>query len=158
VCVCVCVCKEREREREAGGRGRECPRERGSAVGMCTRIWRRRREEKGKRDTCKKSMHRTDGWGGDGAASWAAGRHTSSQVASCALISLPTLACHICYTVAFRDIETTWILLGFTVFDPASVFLNTLMKSEPQPASFFQKRPVVSIKQTYSAGVPPACF
>jgi hypothetical protein len=48
------VCKEREREREAGGRGRECPRERGSAVGMCTRIWRRRREEKGKRGERKK--------------------------------------------------------------------------------------------------------
>jgi hypothetical protein len=28
------------------------------------------------------------------------------------------------------------------------------MKPAPQPASFFQKRPVVSIKETYSAGFP----
>ena len=56
--------------------------------------------------------------------------------------------------VACRDIEPT-------VFDPASVFLSTLIKSETRPASFFQKRPVPVVKETYSAGFPhtqPACF
>jgi hypothetical protein len=59
-------------------------------------------------------------------------------------------------TGSFREIETTG-------FDPAKrVSKHTPMKpTASQPASFFQKRPVFSIKETYSADFPhtlPAGF
>ena len=52
------------------------------------------------------------------------------------------------YTVAIREIETTG-------FDPAKACFQThIDEASTQPASFFQKRPVVSIKETHSAGFP----